>query len=90
MKNILKIDNLSKNFGEIPAVSNVNLEVEEGSIHSVIGPNGAGKSTFFNLISGVLPPSGGRVYYKNNDITGFESYKLPHMGIAKCFQITNV
>ncbi|MDC3116301.1 ABC transporter ATP-binding protein [Alphaproteobacteria bacterium] len=90
MKNILKINNLSKNFGNVSAVNNVNLEVEEGSIHSVIGPNGAGKSTFFNMISGVLPPSSGKVYYKNNDITGFESYKLPHMGIAKCFQITNV
>lgn len=90
MKNILKINNLSKNFGNVSAVNNVNLEVEVGSIHSVIGPNGAGKSTFFNMISGVLPPSSGKVYYKNNDITGFESYKLPHMGIAKCFQITNV
>ena len=90
MKNILKINNLSKNFGNVSAVNSVNLEVEVGSIHSVIGPNGAGKSTFFNMISGVLPPSSGKVYYKNNDITGFESYKLPHMGIAKCFQITNV
>ena len=90
MKNILEINNLSKNFGNVSAVNNVSLVVEEGSIHSVIGPNGAGKSTFFNMISGVLPPSSGKVYYKNNDITGFESYKLPHMGIAKCFQITNV
>ena len=90
MNKILKIENLTKNFGSISAVSNVNLEVEEGTIHSVIGPNGAGKSTFFNMISGVIPPSNGSVYYKNENITGFESYKLPHMGIAKCFQITNV
>ena len=90
MNKILKIQNLTKNFGSISAVSNVNLEVEEGTIHSVIGPNGAGKSTFFNMISGVIPPSNGSVYYKDKDITGFESYKLPHMGIAKCFQITNV
>ena len=90
MNKILKIENLTKNFGSISAVSNVNLEVEEGTIHSVIGPNGAGKSTFFNMISGVIPPSNGSVYYKDKDITGFESYKLPHMGIAKCFQITNV
>ena len=90
MNKILKIQNLTKNFGNVSAVSNVNLEVEEGTIHSVIGPNGAGKSTFFNMISGVIPPSNGSVYYKDKDITGFESYKLPHMGIAKCFQITNV
>ena len=90
MNKILKIQNLTKNFGSISAVSNVSLEVEEGTIHSIIGPNGAGKSTFFNMISGVIPPSEGSVYYKDKDITGFESYKLPHMGIAKCFQITNV
>ena len=90
MSKILKIQNLTKNFGSISAVSNVSLEVEEGTIHSIIGPNGAGKSTFFNMISGVIPPSEGSVYYKDKNITGFESYKLPHMGIAKCFQITNV
>ena len=90
MNKILKIQNLTKNFGNVSAVSNVSIEVEEGSIHSIIGPNGAGKSTFFNMISGVIPPSDGNVYYKDADITGFESYKLPHMGIAKCFQITNV
>ena len=90
MNKILKIQNLTKNFGNVSAVSNVSLEVEEGTIHSIIGPNGAGKSTFFNMISGVIPPSEGSVYYKDRDITGFESYKLPHMGIAKCFQITNV
>ena len=90
MNKILKIQNLTKNFGNVSAVSNVSIEVEEGTIHSIIGPNGAGKSTFFNMISGVIPPSKGNVYYKDRDITGFESYKLPHMGIAKCFQITNV
>ena len=90
MNKILKIQNLTKNFGNVSAVSNVSIEVEEGTIHSIIGPNGAGKSTFFNMISGVIPPSEGHVYYKEKDITGFESYKLPHMGIAKCFQITNV
>ena len=90
MNKILKIQNLTKNFGNVSAVSNISIEVEEGTIHSIIGPNGAGKSTFFNMISGVIPPSDGYVYYKDKDITGFESYKLPHMGIAKCFQITNV
>ena len=90
MNKILKIQKLTKNFGNVSAVSNVSIEVEEGTIHSIIGPNGAGKSTFFNMISGVIPPSEGNVFYKDKDITGFESYKLPHMGIAKCFQITNV
>ena len=74
MNKILKIQNLTKNFGNVSAVSNINLEVEEGTIHSIIGPNGAGKSTFFNMISGVIPPSEGNVYYKDKDITGFESF----------------
>ena len=73
MNKILKIQNLTKNFGNVSAVSNVSIEVEEGTIHSIIGPNGAGKSTFFNMISGVIPPSEGNVYYKDKDITGFES-----------------
>ena len=54
MNKILKIQNLTKNFGNVSAVSNVSIEVEEGTIHSIIGPNGAGKSTFFNMISGVI------------------------------------
>ena len=81
MNKILKIQNLTKNFGNVSAVSNVSIEVEEGTIHSIIGPNGAGKSTFFNMISGVIPPSDGYVYYKDNDITGFESFKLDIISI---------
>jgi branched-chain amino acid transport system ATP-binding protein len=90
MKNLLKIVGLSKNFGGVPAVSNVDLNVKEGKIHCVIGPNGAGKSTFFNLISGEIKPSSGKVFFKDKDITGLPPYKLPHLGISRCFQITNV
>ena len=64
MNKILKIQNLTKNFGNVSAVSNVSIEVEEGTIHSIIGPNGAGKSTFFNMISGVIPPSEGMYIIK--------------------------
>ena len=86
----LKFNNVSLKFGGITALKKASIKVDVGEVVGLIGDNGAGKSTFFNMISGVIPPSNGSVYYKDKDITGFESYKLPHMGIAKCFQITNV
>lgn len=90
MTPILTCKGVSKNFGGVPAVSDVDLEVQEGHIHSIIGPNGAGKSTFFNLISGELPLTSGSVHFKGRDITHFPPHKLPHLGISRCFQQTNV
>lgn len=90
MTTILTCRGVSKSFGGVPAVSGVNLDVEEGHIHSIIGPNGAGKSTFFNLISGQIPLSSGTVTFKGKDITGFPPHRLPHIGISRCFQLTNV
>ena len=90
MAGLLKCHALSKNFDSVAAVVDVNLEVTEGSVHSIIGPNGAGKTTFFNLISGEVPPTAGRVYFKNRDITGLPSHQIPHVGIARCFQRTNI
>ncbi len=90
MTPILECAGVFKNFGGVPAVAGVDLQVQEGHIHSVIGPNGAGKSTFFNLISGELPLSAGTVYFKGHDITHAPSHVLPHMGISRCFQLTNV
>ena len=90
MAGLLECHALSKNFDAVAAVVDVNLEVTEGSVHSIIGPNGAGKTTFFNLISGEVPPTAGRVYFKGRDITGFPSHQIPHVGIARCFQRTNI
>ncbi len=90
MAGLLQCHALSKNFDAVAAVVDVNLEVTEGSVHSIIGPNGAGKTTFFNLISGEVPPAAGRVYFKGRDITGFPSHRIPHVGIARCFQRTNI
>jgi branched-chain amino acid transport system ATP-binding protein len=87
---ILTCTGVSKNFVGVPAVSEVDLEVQEGHIHSIIGPNGAGKSTFFNLISGELPLTSGSVHFKGQEITHFPPHKLPHLGITCCFQRTNV
>ena len=90
MAGLLECHALSKNFDAVAAVVDVNLEVTEGSVHSIIDPNGAGKTTFFNLISGEVPPTAGRVYFKGRDITGLPSHRIPHVGIARCFQRTNI
>ena len=90
MTGLLECRTLSKKFGAVDAVVDANLEVTEGSVHSIIGPNGAGKTTFFNLISGEALPTSGHVYFKGQDITGLPSYQIPHVGIARCFQRTNI
>ena len=87
MSNILEIQNLTKNFRGLKAVNNVSFTVEEGCITGMIGSNGAGKTTVFNMISGVLVPSDGKIIYKGQDITGTKSHKYSGMGIARTFQI---
>ena len=72
------------------AVNRANLSVEKGEIVAVIGPNGAGKTTLFNLITGVLRPENGKVFFKGEDITGFPSYEVCKKGISRSFQIVNV
>jgi branched-chain amino acid transport system ATP-binding protein len=87
---ILRTKGLSKSFGGFVALSGISAEFRRGAITSIIGPNGAGKSTFFNLLSGSLRPSGGRIEFEGRDVTGVAQHKFAHMGIAKSFQITNV
>jgi len=87
---LLKIESLSKSFDGFMAVSDVNLEVEKGEIVAVIGPNGAGKTTLFNLISGVLKPTGGKVFFKGENITGLPPHAICKKGISRSFQIVNV
>lgn len=72
------------------AASDVDFWVEEGEIRALIGPNGAGKSTFFNLITGNLTPSSGRVLWKGKDITALRSDQVSKRGIARSYQITNI
>jgi branched-chain amino acid transport system ATP-binding protein len=71
-------------------VDGVDLQVTEGSMHSIIGPNGAGKTTLFNLISGYLKPTSGQVFLRGREITGLPLHRMAHMGIGRSFQITNV
>jgi len=83
---LLRVEGLSKRFGGVEAVAGVSLHVGRGEIYSLIGPNGAGKTTTFNMISGIVPPSGGTVHYDGREITGLPSHRMPAMGIGRTFQ----
>jgi branched-chain amino acid transport system ATP-binding protein len=87
---LVRTEGLTKAFGALTAVNGVTLEVEEGSLHSVIGPNGAGKTTFFNLLTGQLAPTSGRILFDGRDIAGTPPHAVAHLGIARSFQRTNV
>ena len=84
---LLSVENLSKNFGGVQAVRNVTFDLHEGEIVGLIGPNGAGKTTLINLITGVLPLSGGRVVFKGEDVTGQKAFQAARRGLARTFQI---
>lgn len=90
MSIILETRNLRKAFGGLVAVSDVSIQIESGTTHSIIGPNGAGKTTFFNLLSGKYKPTSGQVLYKGKDITTMPFHKRAHIGIGRSFQITNI
>jgi branched-chain amino acid transport system ATP-binding protein len=84
---ILELKELSKNFGGLRAVDDLNLSMEEGQILALIGPNGAGKSTVFNCIAGVYPPSSGDILFSENRVTGEKPWNLARKGIGRTFQI---
>ncbi len=86
---MIRVENLHLHFGGIRAVDGVTLEIEEGSITGLIGPNGAGKTTLFNVIAGVYPPSEGRVFLQDEDITGLKPHQLFHRGVLRTFQIAH-
>lgn len=83
---LLELHDLTKDFGGVRAVNDLNLWIEEGEILGLIGPNGAGKSTVFNLISGLLSPSGGEVRYQGEKITGLPPHIVAKRGIVRTFQ----
>jgi len=87
---ILQTTGLTKRFGGLTAVDDVDLRVPEGEITSLIGPNGAGKTTLFNMLAGALEPTAGTFTFRGEDITGLAPEAIARKGIARSFQITNV
>ena len=88
-ENILEINNLSKYFGGLAAVSDCSIKVKKGTITGIIGPNGSGKTTLFNLIAGNLKSSAGNVFFNNEEITNVPSYELFSKGLLRTFQIAH-
>lgn len=86
----LTLTGLTKRFGSLTALRNVNLEVLQGERRAIIGANGAGKTTLFNLIGGQLRPSAGRVFFCGKDITRLRPYQRAHLGLSRTYQITNL
>ncbi|WP_295641779.1 ABC transporter ATP-binding protein [uncultured Methylibium sp.] len=87
---ILSVRGLSVRFGALRAVDDVSFDAQRGHITAVIGPNGAGKSSLFNLISGAIRPSAGRVEFDGRDVTGARPDRMLAHGLARSFQITNL
>jgi branched-chain amino acid transport system ATP-binding protein len=87
---LLKVENVSKQFGSLIAVSDVSMSVEPGELRAVIGPNGAGKTTFFNMISGFLTQTSGTIVFDDEDISALLPARRVWRGIARTFQITEV
>lgn len=85
---ILELKGLSKLFGHNMAVNDLDMEVVEGQIHGLIGPNGSGKTTVFNLVSGFLRPSRGKVIWQGRDITNMPTHRITKLGLARTFQLT--
>jgi branched-chain amino acid transport system ATP-binding protein len=87
---LLEARNVSRLFGRLVAVSGVSLAIEPGEFRAIIGPNGAGKTTFFNLISGLFPPTSGAILFDGEDITGMTPKQRVDVGMARTFQITEI
>jgi len=87
---LLRVENVSKAFGNLAAVRDVSLDVEAGELFAVIGPNGAGKTTLFNMISGMFQPSAGRIIFQDVDVTALSPERRVSAGMARTFQITEI
>ena len=84
---ILRVDKVTKRFGGLHALTDVTFEVPERQILGLIGPNGAGKTTLFNVLNGVYTPEEGRVFFRNQEITGWPSYRVAQSGLARTHQV---
>jgi branched-chain amino acid transport system ATP-binding protein len=86
----LELEQLTKRYYALAAVSDVSLKIHRGEIHAIIGPNGAGKTTLINVLSGDLPPTSGKVRFKGQDVTGLSPDRISRLGIGRSYQQTNV
>jgi len=87
---LLESRRLTMRFGGLTAVDAVDFQVRPGELRAVIGPNGAGKTTFFNMLTGVLPPTDGQIFFQGQDITALPAYAVSRLGIARSYQVTNI
>ncbi|WP_055047826.1 ABC transporter ATP-binding protein [Devosia sp. A16] len=87
---VLHVDDVSKNFGGLQALSDIDLEVAEGQTHAIIGPNGAGKSTLLNVIIGRLAPTSGAVVFDGQVLTGRKPHQINQLGVARVFQTPEI
>ncbi len=87
---LLKVDSATKRFGNLVAIEDVSLSVEPGELRAIIGPNGAGKTTFFNLVSGLFPPTSGAILFDGRDVTSLAPNQRVARGMARTFQITEI
>lgn len=87
---ILHAADIQKNFGGLRALSDIDLQIEEGKTHAIIGPNGAGKSTLLNVIIGRLPPSSGAVIFDGTILTGKAPHEINQLGISRVFQTPEI
>ena len=86
MSTLMNTSGLCRYFGGVHAIHDLDLDVREGLIQSVIGPNGAGKTTLFNVVSGILPPTSGTVYFKGEAISAMPPHRIAALGVTRTFQ----
>ncbi|MHA3915571.1 ABC transporter ATP-binding protein [Halovulum sp. GXIMD14793] len=87
---ILEVQNVNKRFGGLQALNNVNLNVEEGTVHAIIGPNGAGKSTLLNCFVGRLMPDTGSVMFQGKSLLGIKPHQINQLGVSRVFQTPEI
>ena len=87
---ILETQGITKRFGGLMALDGIDIQVKQGDLHGIIGPNGAGKTTFFNVVSGLLPPDEGEVFFRGQRVTGLPAHDIARLGMARTLQVTSV